>query len=473
MLCKIDFCKFLERLKNRSFFVCGFNDNIFLMKKAYSICFLIFLIACQSNKFLGNLTNIPPTEDGHLIQTQEFTKTSFPQESPLVSSATPTIMSTLSVGQALTATIVAIPVETLRAEYDELETIPAIFMAPITNTLDDGELWLVVPKVGEGSYVSIYGYENNQWNEISRFSNNEFFPGFLIGDGFWEFTQFFINQEKIWLYFNGISGAHGTFFALLTFDGENIGIQFVGGSGGIGPPYGIYDIDNDGVFEVVFDETNYYVICYPCSVREANFKVYSWDGYKFDKIELAQIEDELLSEGELLNNEAVVYAQANLWKKSLGIIENAKTLEPLNNVVSQNYKIIRIYAEEREIYADFGIHKLLDFLFYGDYESILEFFAQYEMEEIFQQESPILIYVSDSGQELRTSIEEVKLWIDLYTNKTITLLPEFDVAYFLRGWAALVENPNSLEGLRDIEKASELNPSEKFYQEILEYLKSE
>ena len=441
---------------------------MFALKHWLFFLLIIFLNACGVDNTRTHTQTFVPVSSPSKLPATLITATPSPTSSPKIS------FPTLTPEEALTATLKAVPASTALSEFIDLDLVQlnALNYAEVIqleNPIDEKSLWLVIPVIETWApHVAIY--ENNgAWVEIDRIWSSEIFEvfrGFRIESKF----QHQFGQDNIWLEFYGINGAHNSQFFVISFDGFRLRRLIAHTSAGVGAPNGLFDLDRDGIPEAVLDVSNYYVSCYACGVREFSFRIFWWDEDRFVEIELFQFGDEATSQAQILNDRAIDLASANLWKDAEELTREAILIDPDNKIISRNEIFIRFHAEVREWKADRTVYPLLEYLFYGDYDRVLDLFRPYSPEDLFAERPMLLSFELSDGTIIGEGITNVQKWFSKYSTQAISVKPDFAAAYFLRGWAAYILDNSDVEAITDISRAVELDPTESLYLESLEYI---
>lgn len=306
--------------------------------------------------------------------------------------------------------------------------------------------------------VAIYTQADGRWQEVSRLELEN--PDYLDPAAV---SQVEIEPDRIWLEVMGGAGAHSGSYDLLSFDGQVLrhDIAHVTSSPGGSR---IVDLNEDGSPDVLLDFTEYYVFCYACGVRYVQYQVLSWDGEGLSEVSLTPLPETAPDPLRDLTNRAVEQAEAGLWRDAQETITQAVALNGQDPVVNWNAALIRLHAEERAEARE--PYPLLGNVFYGDYAAALDVMRPYSVEEIFGQPTPLINETPAMGWE-----PELSQWIIDSTTPALQLQPDLAAAYFLRGWAKHLTNPDDPEALADIEQAAKLDPAEPLFAQSLAYLK--
>jgi tetratricopeptide (TPR) repeat protein len=358
--------------------------------------------------------------------------------------------------------------------------IAEIGVLPLTVNSGGQPLWAVF-SVGmhgfgdppQNHFVALYTRSEAGWQELTRLElagnlDPEAFepsPDYLFEGSL---RQVNVEPSRIWLQVEGGVGAHGGTYHLLSFDGQALKVEVansipIPGGGG-----GLEDLNGDGVLEVLLDATDPYVFCYACGVRLVSFTVLRWDGSQMVEVPLTPLPESAPGDLRDLNNRAVELAQAGLWKDALATVEQALALDAQDETVAWNAALIRLTAEARRPPHDYESigYPLLDRIFYGDYAAALDVMADYSVEELFSQPSPLVVGTVAEGWE-----NALAQYIQENATRALQVQPDLAAAWFLRGWATHLSNPDSPEALADIERAAELDPSEPLFTQSVAYLK--
>lgn len=449
------------------------------------IAVLVFGVACT-----GTPTALPSTATA---------TTSLPTALPTTTSA-PTVTPTDTPAPSPTATAeptrTSVPTE---AAADDVAALKATVIAglPPTATPDDsgGALggiadvhafrvddeggvprW-VVHSVGmrgfdppRGHFVAVYTPADGGWTEVARLelddadAADDGVPGPAYLDvGLVQ--QVPVEPDNVWLEVQGGVGAHGGTYHLLRFDGDALTVEATNLSASPGGG-SVMDLNDDGVLEAVLDATDAYVFCYACGVRLEQFTVLRWNGSEMAEVTLTPLAESTPAELRELNDRAVELAEAGLWKDAQATIEEAQALAGGDETVAWNAALIDLTAEARE--NPDSPYPLLDHVFYGDYAAALDVMRAYDVEDLFTQQTPLVVGTPAEGFE-DALIERILT----HTLNALQARPDLAAAYFLRGWATYLQTPDGDEALGHVSRAAELDPEEPLFTESLQYLRSE
>jgi hypothetical protein len=320
-------------------------------------------------------------------------------------------------------------------------------------------------------FVAIYTHDDDGWQELARlelisnFDSEPMDPG---ADYLFEgsVSQVFVEPDHIWLQVEGGTGAHSGTYHLLKFDGEKLQVELAHFSPSPGAA-SLADLNSDGVKEVILDATDPYVFCYACGVRNVAFKVFAWDSSNEEML-VVSLQPMLMGQqghpAREPTNRAVELAEAGLWKDALAEIAEAKEVaaqstEPTDTwTLDWDYALIKLHADAMAQEVTESEYPLLSNIFYGDYAAALDLMRSYNPEQLFSLDTPLIAGTVAEGWE-----ETLSDWVSSSTVLALGAKPDLAAAYFLRGWAAYLVNPNSPEARGDVERAAELAPDEPLF----------
>ncbi|MCL4300055.1 MAG: hypothetical protein KJ077_30255 [Anaerolineae bacterium] len=311
----------------------------------------------------------------------------------------------------------------------------------------------------ENHFVAVYTRSGSGWQEVSRVELEN--PDYLDSASV---SQVQIEPGQIWLEVQGGAGAHSGVYDLLSFDGQTLRhdvSHFTSSPGGSR----IEDLNGDGLPDVLLDLTEYYVFCYACGVTHIQYQVLRWDGERLSEVVLTPLPETAPAPLRDLTNRAVELAEAGLWKDAYETINQAVALDGQDPVVVWDAALIRLHAEERFEQAQ-EPYPLLGNIFYGDYAAALEVMRPYSVQEIFDRPTPLISDTPAMGWEA-----ELSQWIIDSATPALEARPDLAAAFFLRGLARHLANPDDPQAIADIEQAARLEPEEPLFSQSLTYLK--
>jgi hypothetical protein len=136
-------------------------------------------------------------------------------------------------------------------------------------------------------------------------------------------------------------------------------------------------------------------------------------------------------------------------------------------LIHWNAIYINLVADSRALSVKEGAYPLLSLMFYGDYPAILDLMRVYPVSTLFGKPNPLVVGTVAEGFE-----SQLVDWINDFTSRTIMLKPNLAAPYFLRGWAAYLEDSHSENAVKDIETAVRLAPEERLFAESLACLQA-
>lgn len=347
------------------------------------------------------------------------------------------------------------------------EGIEGVSVIPLRVTAGKAPFWLVYSyglrsvEPPQSHFLAIYSLHGGSLFEVDRYELE--CPDILV-DG--SVTQVDFGDGNVWLKVDGYSGAHGGCFDLLKFDGGELNIEISHASDS--PPAGeIRDLDQDNVPEVLLNNNMSYVFCYACGVVLTDYILYKWNRGDVVEVLPTLMDDNVHDILRELNNQSVLFAQAELWKDAQTSINQANSMNPNDDLIHWNAVYINLVADARASSVKEGAYPLLSLMFYGDYPAILDLMRVYPTSTLFGKPNPFVAGTVAEGYE-----SQLVEWINDFTSRTITLKPDLAPPYFLRGWAAYLEDSHSDSAIKDIEMAVRLAPEERLFEESLACLQA-
>ncbi len=417
----------------------------------------------------AELTLVPPTEPSQPSATSE------PMPSPTLSVAKPATESPEPVDAATITPVVA-----AAGVASELEAlVGAALLTPTAEgavgisgvkafpfEMADGRTVWVVYSLGLRSFeplqphfVAVYERGADGWQELASLALQA--PDY-VNEG--AVTSIAVASESLWLAVDGGVGAHGGTFDLLRFDGSTLK-QEVEYTHSSPAPGRLMDLNRDGTPEIVLDASDPYVFCYACGVRLTNFSVLRWTGLGWEPLVLEPLPESASEELRTLTGRAIELAGARLLKDAWQIVQKPEFLASDDPTVMWDAALIQLYARAASEQARESGYPLLDNVFYGDYEGALAFMRQYSPDQIFSDQTPLVVgtVAEGWGEPLTSHLIAV-------TTQALEVQPDLAAAYFLRGWARYLVEPGSADALADIQRAAELAPDDPLFVQSVAYL---
>lgn len=307
----------------------------------------------------------------------------------------------------------------------------------------------------QNHFAAIYQYDGG-WQELARLPLQN--PDYLFESSM---RQALLGDGQVWLEVESGVGAHGSCYDLLRFDGAILQDEVSHCHSSSPAAFGLGDLDGDGNADLLLNQTDDYVFCYACGVRLPSYTALSWDGSSWTKRGWERLPEG--ARGAAENNRAVDLAEAGLWKDAGALINQATSQE---SAVTWNRALIGIYVEQLAFAADYGNYPLLDQLFYGDYEAVLELIRGYSAAELMMTPSPLIAGSAAEGWESDLSYRLVSS-----AEAAVAAVPDLATAHFLLGWGIYIENPADPMVDYEFQRAVELSPSEAVFSDTLAYLR--
>ena len=276
-------------------------------------------------------------------------------------------------------------------------------------------------------------------------------------------AQVQIDPSRVWLAIDGVVGAHGGTFQLYSYDGASLDgqVSTTGASPGVGS---MQDADEDGVLDVVLDQSDAYVFCYACGVRKPYYQVFYWDGVNERFLE-ARIEHFLMGQPQPMRelvNPAVDMANAGLWKDALVKITEARDLAPSYpecdmRTLNWGYAMIKLHADRMAGDAVDGIYPLLSRVFYGDYAAAVDLMRPHSPVDVFDPAGPLIAGTVAEGME-----DVLSGHIIVSADEALGHDPDLAEAYLMRGWARYLADPSDPQVRADVNQAAALRPGDAY-----------
>ncbi len=308
------------------------------------------------------------------------------------------------------------------------------------------------------------------WDEVARqeFSFDgaadgpTFSPDYL-GEG--SVSQVQIEPEQLWVQVEGGVGAHSGVYGLFAFDGEQLTEQLNGfsSSPGLGR---IEDLNNDGLYEVLLDASDYYVFCYACGVRAVQWEIHRWDGTQMVPVRLEPLSDDAPAAVRSFNERLIALAEAGLWQDAESLLDEAATFSYTEPTLSWNLAHVRLNAAERAAEAtNESAYPLLSKIFYGDYGGAVELMRTIGADGLFIPETELLT-------ETVAANWQVELSERIITNATAALQvnPDLAAAYFVRGWGHYLQAFDEAAAVPDLQEAVALAPTDQLFTKSLKFV---
>ena len=366
----------------------------------------------------------------------------------------------------------------VRAELEAhvLDTIPGDARA------DEGSFDGILSVVALPIYSGAYGQFTSPWLVVTvgRPKFDPFYPHFAAvyqdQDGAWAKLDRlslddaeFIAPESVqpvdlepsldWATIDAGVGAHGGYFALLSWDGSRLRLEVSNFSGSPDAGYVGDDLDGDGDLEVFLDTSNYDVFCYACGVVDWHTDIYRWDGRRLERVELKLVAlSSPATAEERANNRAVTFANGHRWKEAYREVRAARLLDASDETIRWNAFFIRENARQRIDGARDATYPFLQHVFAGDWDAAVDELRDVPLAQLFAADSPVIAGTVVEG------------WEDVLVSEVLRITsvarfagPEVAALEFLHGWALQMETPGSDGARAALQRAADLAPGDGFY----------
>ncbi|NJK81588.1 MAG: hypothetical protein HC914_17580 [Chloroflexaceae bacterium] len=367
---------------------------------------LLLLVACAEQVSApppaAPLPTVAPTTPAPAVATSAAAGPTPTEAVPPLPTPTPLPMGTLT--NELTAYLQT-QVPPVAAEPDAIGTgITSVRAISIENTIDDRPLWLayslgkVNPVSDTYHFVALYTYHPaapQPWQELER----ESLETVEVLDDWSGINQAWVVPERIWIEVKGGVGAHSGVYVLLSFDGTSLRREVTATHSSPAGAGRLHDINSDGTPEVLINQTDEYVYCYACGIREVSYSFMRWNGTTMEPVALAPLSATMPPDLANLNNEAIAHAEVGLWKDAHHLAQQAAALNATtgNPTVRLNVGIITTIAEGRA--AAMLPNTLLPYVFYGDYAAATAYMAGHPVEALFlpPDQNPLIVGTPAEG----------------------------------------------------------------------------
>jgi hypothetical protein len=310
-------------------------------------------------------------------------------------------------------------------------------------------------------FVAVYRHMDQTWKQVGRVEMDQ--PDYMSEGSVSEVS---IEPTHTWLSVESGAGAHGGCFGLISFDGQDLIDHVNHCTSGPGAA-SVKDLDGDGQSEVVLNETENYVFCYACAVRLINLSVMKWTGSKLDYVRVEKLPlSHPIYKAKELNDQAVDLFNHGLFMQAGEAIASAATADPTDTSINWNRLVIDLNATARKDHVKDSGYPLLADIFYGDYAAAIEIMRPLGVETLFGTSLPLVAGTTAEGWD--TQLTE---WITSTTSMALEVEPNLAPAYFLRGWAYHLHDPQDSRAILDIDRAAQLAPQEPLFSEAAAYLK--
>ena len=303
--------------------------------------------------------------------------------------------------------------------------------------------------------VSIHTPEPEGWLELSRVELG--CVAYLTESSL---NQVEFGPNDVWLTVQGLAGAHSGCFELLRWNGESLAIVISEFSSSPDAGY-MTDLNGDGQLDLLLNNSDPYIFCYACGVRQYWAQLFYWDGHALVEVTPTLLSDEHPAELRALNDRAIELAEASLFADALSQIEQAEAIVPEDATVVWNAVWIRHHLEASRMAAATSPFPLLGHVFAGDWETAFDSLWTIGL-PTFSSSVPIPNESAASGFE-----QIVGELLAQYADTAMALQPERAAIHALSAWGRFLLNPNDPAVQADFRRAAELAQDDSRFSEIV------
>ena len=268
-----------------------------------------------------------------------------------------------------------------------------------------------------------------------------------------------IDPDNVWLTVTGGVGAHSGCLELLRWDGEELSVIISGFSSS--PDAGsLTDLNEDGRLDLLLNNSDPYIFCYACGVRQYWAQLYYWDGNSLLEVTPTPLGEDLPAELRAFNDRAAELAAANLFADALEQIEQAEAIAPDNATVAWNAIWIRHHLEASRHEASVSSYPLLNHVFAGDWERAFSSLWAVGLPTLVSDE-PISSDSVAAGFEHRVGV-----LLAQFADTALALQPERAAAHALGAWGRFLMNPDDPAVGRGLQLAAELAAADDRFEEL-------
>jgi hypothetical protein len=271
--------------------------------------------------------------------------------------------------------------------------------------------------------------------------------------------QVTIDPANVWLTVEGGVGAHSGCLELLRWDGEDLTVVISGFSSS--PDAGsLVDLNGDEQLDLLLNNSDPYIFCYACGVRQYWAQLYYWDGQTLMEVTPVPLDDDSPPDLRALNDRAAELAAANLFADALNQIEQAEAIAPENPIVAWNAIWIRHHLEANRQEASASPYPLLNHVFAGDWEVAFDSLWEVGLSTLASS-APIPNESAAAGFE-----HVVGVLLAQCSDTALALQPERAAVHALGAWGRFLIDPSDPAVKAGLQRAAELAPEDRRYAEL-------
>ena len=268
-----------------------------------------------------------------------------------------------------------------------------------------------------------------------------------------------IDPGNVWLTVKGGVGAHSGCLELLRWDGEELTVAISGFSSS--PDAGsLVDLNDDGQLDLLLNNSDPYIFCYACGVRQYWAQLYYWDGQALMEVTPTPLAEDQPKALRALNDRAAELAAASLFADALEQIEQAEAIAPENATIAWNAVWVRHHLEASREEASSSPYPLLNHVFAGDWEAAFEALWTVGL-PTFASDEPIPKDSVASGFE-----HVVGVLLAQYADTALALKPEQAAVHALGAWGRFLINPGDPAVQAGMRRAAELAKADDRFGEL-------
>ena len=302
--------------------------------------------------------------------------------------------------------------------------------------------------------ISIHAAMPDGWETLGRVELEcaEYLNEFSV-------EQVMIDPVDIWLAVTGGVGAHSGCLEVLRWDGEELRVVISGFSSS--PDAGsLVDLNEDGQLDLLLNNSDPYIFCYACGVRQYWAQLYYWDGQRLMEVTPTPLAGDEPEELRAFNDRAAELVAASLFADALAQIEQAEAIAPENTIVGWNAIWIRHHLEASREEASSSSYPLLNHVFAGDWEAAFETLWAVGLPTLVSEE-PI------PGDSAAAGFEHVVgVLLAQHADTAIALRPERAAVHALGAWGRFLINPDDPAVQFGLQRAAALETSDERYVEL-------
>jgi hypothetical protein len=348
--------------------------------------------------------------------------------------------------ERLAAELAALPTPTDEATgtLTDVVVLPMIWSGPqLFIAVTTG---MIAAPADQRHFAALFSYDGD-WQELARvrLENAEYIDPAAV-------TQVVLDDQHLWIAIDSGVGAHGGCLDLLRWDGT----QLAGGYAGCSesPDTAIFlDINNDGFSELLINQTDHYVFCYACGVRDVRWQLLFWDGNALQEKPFAPVGT--ADDAAVAADAAYALAAAGRWKEADELLGSTNLSSNLD--AAWLAAVIRLNARLRLAELDQSPYPLTAAVLAGDFPAAAALLRAVTPAEAADLQGPLIRGTPAEGNE-------AALWqvIVEQTSAALAVRADDADALLLRGWAGLMRDRTDGAAAAALVRAAELGADAAF-----------